>query len=410
LGGNCVAPKGFENKIMRILFVAMPDSVHTARWITQITNQGWELYLFPAYIGPVHVEMPKITVFGSMPLRRKNRKCEIRFVWWTVLLFWVDYLVSKVTRSPSQGFTENALTTIIRWIRPNVVHSLEIQKAGYLTLGAKQKLAEEFPPWIVTNWGSDIFLFGRLSEHKVRIQKVLEQCDYYSCECQRDISLAEKLGFSGKILPVLPNTGGFNMKDAATLRGKAKPSKRQKILLKGYQHFAGRSLTGLQALRLCVDQLKGFSLTIFSAADMEIVTIAAELFEQDTQIPVEIIPVISHNQMLQLYGESRIYIGLSISDAISTSLLESMAMGAFPIQSDTSCAIEWIDDGISGIIVPPENPKVISEAILRALSDDALVDKAAEINSQTIKQRLDYSLVSSIVVDTYLEIEKENIK
>jgi hypothetical protein len=33
---------------MRILFVAMPESIHAARWISQITDQGWEVYLFPA--------------------------------------------------------------------------------------------------------------------------------------------------------------------------------------------------------------------------------------------------------------------------------------------------------------------------------------------------------------------------
>jgi len=71
--------------------------------------------------------------------------------------------------------------------------------------------------------------------------------------------------------------------------------------------------------------------------------------------------------MLHYYGRARIYIGLSISDAISTSLLEAMVMGAFPIQSCTACADEWIEDGKSGFIVPPEDPHVIAEAIRRAL-------------------------------------------
>ena len=31
-------------------------------------------------------------------------------------------------------------------------------------------------------------------------------------------------------------------------------------------------------------------------------------------------------------------------------------MGSFPIQSDTACADEWIEDGVSGLIVPPEDP------------------------------------------------------
>src|SRR5712692_7747884 len=32
---------------MRILFVAMTDSVHTTRWINQLNALGWDIHLFP---------------------------------------------------------------------------------------------------------------------------------------------------------------------------------------------------------------------------------------------------------------------------------------------------------------------------------------------------------------------------
>ncbi|MBM3145937.1 MAG: glycosyltransferase family 4 protein [Chloroflexi bacterium] len=384
---------------MRILFVAMPDSVHTARWISQISDQGWDIYLFPVYIGRVHPAISNLTVFGSLPARGKDLGNNVRFVRWTILLFWLDYLIARITRSPCQRFTEKALAAVMRWIQPDIVHSLEIQRAGYLTLSVKEKQSGKFPVWIVTNWGSDIHLFGRLSEHEAKIRAVLGCCDYYSCECQRDIALAGQLGFRGTTLPVLPNTGGFHLGDIAKLKSAGKPSGRRMILLKGYQHFAGRALVGLQSLRLCVGQLEGYTIAVFSASD--VVRIAIELFQQDTQIPVKIIPKVSHEEMLRIYGNSRLYIGLSISDAISTSLLEAMVMGAFPIQSCTACADEWIEDGVSGIIVPPEDPHVIAEAIRRALADDALVDRAAGINTQTVSERLEYSVIQPQVVEIY---------
>ena len=34
---------------MKILFIAMSESVHTSRWINQIKNQNWDIYLFPSY-------------------------------------------------------------------------------------------------------------------------------------------------------------------------------------------------------------------------------------------------------------------------------------------------------------------------------------------------------------------------
>jgi glycosyltransferase involved in cell wall biosynthesis len=97
--------------------------------------------------------------------------------------------------------------------------------------------------------------------------------------------------------------------------------------------------------------------------------------------------------MLRLYGRARVYIGLSISDAISTSLLEAIVMGAFPIQSCTACADEWVVDGKTGLIVPPEDPEVVAAALHRALTDDSLVDNAARRNAKLARERLAEHLI-----------------
>jgi len=387
---------------MRILFVAMPDSVHTVRWISQITDQGWDIYLFPAYIKHIHKGIKAISVFGSKPLIRKRLRERFRFIWWTIPFFLMDWLITKRQGSKSTRYSSQALSIAIRRLKPDLVHSLEIQHAAYLTLAAWESLNNEFPTWIVTNWGSDLYLYGRLAKHKDNIRAVLEKCDFYSCECQRDIKLARDLGFQGRVLPVLPNTGGIRLEKIESLKSKEPPSERRLILLKGYQHFAGRALVGLQALRLCVDLLPGYRVGVFSAG--EHVEIAAELLGQDTGIPIEIIPYLHHDEMLRLYGQARIYIGLSISDAISTSLLEAMTMGAFPIQSNTACFEEWVEDGVTALVVPPEDPHEVAKAIRQALTDDNLVAGAAELNAVTVEQRLEYSHIKSRVIEMYQNI------
>jgi hypothetical protein len=296
---------------------------------------------------------------------------------------------------------------LINIAAPDIIHSLEFQHSAYLTLPVIQKerkRGKETPKWIATNWGSDVYLFGRLAEHRERVRRVLEQCDFYSCECERDVKLAQELGLKGKILPVFPNTGGFDLKHAETLRQPGPTSLRRTILLKGYQHWAGRALVGLRALARCVELLKTgrYQVAIYSASPE--VKIAAELFEQETGIITELIPTSTHDEMLRWYGRTRLYIGLSISDAISTSLLEAMVMGAFPIQSCTACADEWIEDGKTGFIVPPEDTDIIEKFIRRALLDDELVDHAAEVNAQTARERLDQTLIRQKVTAFYEQV------
>jgi glycosyltransferase involved in cell wall biosynthesis len=177
---------------------------------------------------------------------------------------------------------------------------------------------------------------------------------------------------------------------------------RRMIVLKGYQNWAGRALVGLEAIRYCADLLQDYTLIIYMASPEML--IAAELFSQDTKIPVQIVSSVPHDEMLRWYSRARIYIGLSISDGISTSLLEAMAMGTFPIQSCTACADEWIANGQSGFIVPPEDPRAIAEALRQALTNDPLVNRAAEINAQTNAQRLDNSVIKPKVIKIYQDI------
>jgi len=83
-------------------------------------------------------------------------------------------------------------------------------------------------------------------------------------------------------------------------------------------------------------------------------------------------------------------------------------MGSFPIQSWTVYSDEWIEDGRTGILAPPEDPEVIEAAIRCALADDELVNQAAEENLQTCRERLDYNFLKAKAIELYLAVAQEN--
>jgi glycosyltransferase involved in cell wall biosynthesis len=390
---------------MKILFIGMPYSIHTARWISQLTAEGWDIYLFPSLSAELHSSFSSVNVFApSLTYSVKNAH-RVRCIRWTGLFAFADRVLSILLRKPVKLFWKWALILIIHFLKPDLVQSLEIQHAGYFTMTVRDYFPSDFPKWIVTNWGSDIYLFGRFPEHAARIKPILETCDYYSAECYRDVELAREMGFKGKALTVFPNAGGFDLEHVKQLREPGNTSARKVILLKGYQHWAGRALVGIRALAMCADALQGYTVAIYAATpDVEI---SANLFSQDTGIPVEFIPPCSHEEMLRWYGRARVYIGLSISDAISTSMLEAVVMGAFPIQSNTSCANEWISHGSGGFIVPAEDPEIISKAIREAVLNDSLVDNADEINKKLAYERLDEKIIKPQVIAMYKEILAE---
>jgi len=377
----------------RILFVAMSDSIHTARWINQLADTGWDVHLFASTAGGVHPALKNVTVHNLGRKRQSGLDRSVRIVG-----VWPWHRLSDVPFRLLRPLIPAWLALVIRWLKPDIVHSLEIQHAGYLTFAAREYLKGRFPTWIVTCWGNDLYFFGRLTEHIERIKGVLAACDYYSADCQRDILLAQEIGLRGITLPVWPGGGGFAMQPAA--RWSVVPtSRRRLILLKGYQGWAGRALVGLHAIALCADDLKDYRIAVYLADDD--VKRYSQHVTETTGLPVEIISRCSHDAMLQLMGQARVHLAVSVSDGLPNALIEAMLMGAFPIQSCTSCADEVLINGETGILVHPDDDVPIANALRRALTDDALVDRAAKENMRVVRERFSNTLIRPEVIRMY---------
>jgi glycosyltransferase involved in cell wall biosynthesis len=101
---------------------------------------------------------------------------------------------------------------------------------------------------------------------------------------------------------------------------------------------------------------------------------------------------LSSTQMLELFERARIHIGISLSDGVPASMLESLVAGAFPIQSNTACYDGWIINQKSGLLVSPEFVEVVA-ALEVAIQDDDLVDKAMAVNHQTAIEKLSQTFV-----------------
>jgi len=387
-----------------ILLVAIPNSIHTARWVAQIGDQGWDIHLFPSVAGtPIHPQIENVTVHHMLHRERVSSERGRPPSGIAPFTRAMHALQRRALAEMFPNWRARQLARAVRRLRPDIVHSMEIQGAGYLTLAARDILGGHFPPWIVTNWGSDIYLFGNLTEHQDRIRAVLKNCDYYSCECERDVELARAFGFTKTVLPVSPNSGGFDLGALEPVRRRILTSERRIIMLRGYQGWAGRALVGLRALERCQDVLQGYTVVIYSAADD--VVMAAELFTHRTGIVTRVLPAgTPHAEILAFHAQARISIALSISDAISTALLEAMVMGSLPIQSSTACANEWVQHGVGGLIVPPEDPDVVEAAIRTSLTDDVLVNRAAESNWKVAQARLDGLALKQKAVAMYRSI------
>jgi glycosyltransferase involved in cell wall biosynthesis len=374
--GSLVAE--FGDRRISVLMIAMPNSVHTARWINQFRDTPLDITIIPSAISSVLHPSIRDLLVSDGPLRLKILENFQRF---EQVVGMVDHVSFGIVR----GMQLNS------WLKHrqgdfDVVHALELQHAGYILSRISHDY--HFSRVIISNWGSDVFWFQRFRRHRNRLLKLMSLATHYSCECERDIELAKQLGFRGVAFPVHPNAGPIHSGHLFSADTAVAPSDRKIILVKGYTKFVGRADIALRAIEFAAEHCKNFEIVLYSS-DRRSRKIARMITKRTGLVIRALKPYeMAHEDMLKLFLSARVYLGVSMSDGISTSLLEAIASGTFPIQTNTSCVSEWVSDGVNGFIVDYKDPRAISHRIVEALSNDELVNSAAAINNQIARERL----------------------
>jgi len=110
---------------------------------------------------------------------------------------------------------------------------------------------------------------------------------------------------------------------------------------------------------------------------------------------------LSHQFLIEKFKVSRCYLGMSRSDGISTSFLEALTYGSYPIQTDTSCAAEWLNLGAIGTVIDSSDKSLIAKKIQEIFLNDELVDFAQKTNNEIARKYLNFEYVKSIAKSFY---------
>lgn len=379
----------------RVFVVAMVDSIHTARWLSQFVDQDLSIVLFPST--PHRRVHPEVKA-----LLKTSNQMQISIAPMMNVLSLPLWLIDKCL---PLRIRSRLLQRLIETEKPVVLHALETQNAGYLVAQTIPHL-HFLPKVFLSIWGSDLFWFQQFARHRKKIQYLLSKTDSLGTECQRDIELARFFGFSGNLLPTVPASGGLHLDVIKKLDRPKIPSQRFKIMVKGYSGFVGRSLTALEALQCLSVELAGYEIHVYSASLKTIRQARRTAKEHQLRIVCHKKHSLSHDEVISLLSEARLSISISLSDGFSGSLRESMVTGCFPIESMYSCGNEWTLEGKSALFVDPRNVSTIVKAIELALNDDDLVDSAAEINFKLAKARFSSAAVLEQVENYYFDVDQ----
>jgi len=374
---------------MKILMVSM-GSIHFFRWVEQLKDSDHEIFWFDILDGGV--KSPRLD-WAYQKVGWKKRfdypgriflKNKI-----PVIHKFVQFFNDKKTSTEFEKYLEK--------VKPDAVHSMVMFMSCVPILKVMQR--NRNIKWIFSAWGNDLYYLQNDEKHKRDMIKVLPHIHYMFADCERDYHIAQKYGFQGVYLGTFPTGGGYDLESYQPFK---KPkSERNTILIKGYQHEFGRCNTVLEALNSIKEELVEYNVIVY--ADNQLVRNKSKELGLDTWPNFSLKGWITHDKLLELKGETLIYIGNSISDGMPNTLLEAIIMEAFPIQSNPGGATaEIIENGVNGFII--EDAEVaahIANVLLKALNNKEIIDSAIAYNKKYIIPQLGYDVIRNQVLEAY---------
>ncbi|HET9588521.1 MAG TPA: glycosyltransferase [Anaerolineales bacterium] len=367
---------------MKILFVADGRSPIAQNWIRHFATRGDAIYLASTFAIPGGLDFPVSgleavpVAFSSLrkadrsPGSAPSRTLGLR----TAIRQWFGPLTLRRAAQRLRGFIEK--------VQPDLIHAMRIPYEGMLAADASTGR-----PLIVSTWGNDFTLHApstRLMWHYTHW--TLQVADALHSDCHRDLRLAREWGFSlEKPGLVIPGNGGVR---SDVFYPPAEPVEEPVIVNpRGFRPYV-RNEAFFKAIPLVLAWQPNAKFIFASMAGEP----QARQWIRELNIghAVELLPPVPYASMAEVFRRAQIVASPSIHDGTPNSLLEGIACGCFPIAGDLESIREWITPGENGLLFDPLDPRAIAEAILLAIENKSLRDKAAGLNQNIIAARAEY--------------------
>jgi len=332
---------------MRIALLGEGSNVHTRRWVDYFHARGDQvLWLTLEDTPPTGARVER--------LGRRGRLHALAYTW-----AWPR------ARRALEAFS------------PDLVNAHFIPNYGWMAALAGRR------PLALSTWGSDVLVNPRRSPlHLWRARFVLRRADLITSDAEM---MSDEIGrLEPRVAPVL--TVPMGLERDFYERGRAGDERPPVIL-----HY--RNLepvydvpTLLRALPAFFERHPEYSARLAGEGSLrgELEALARQLGVADR---VSFLGRLDREALVDELLGARLYLSCSLSDSTSVSLLEAMALGAYPVLSDLPANREWLDEN-GGEFYPAGEPGALSEALERAAARDAgELNRRREANRARVGER-----------------------
>ena len=389
---------------MRLLLIADGRSPITARWIESIGRLNIQLIFVSTYpcrrpetAEAFYVLPAAFARYAGSQIRKDSGASNKAGGNGTIKRFRNLFMRVRGLFGPlTLPFYRRKLRRIIRQTQPDLVHALRIPFEGMLGAGVPPNI-----PFAVSIWGNDLTLHAKSSPlMSWATRQTLHRADGLLSDTARDIRLARVWGLTqSKPTLEVPGNGGLDFCAVRTtaIEGKSSlywlPTDRHIVINpRGFRPGSVRSDTFFKSIPLI---LSIFPDTLFLCPSMEGQPEALAWIEQlKIEKSVILLPTLKQSDLWPLFMRAEVTVSISQHDGTPNSLLEAMALGCFPIAGDIESMREWITPGRNGMLVDPNEPEQLAAAVVSTLKNPELQERAAVLNEEIIRSRVEISAVT----------------
>jgi L-malate glycosyltransferase len=259
-----------------------------------------------------------------------------------------------------------ALSALLGTLRPDLVHVHDLTTGfGWMTR------ATGFHPYVLTTWGSDIYLALQRSWRSRLVGRLtLSAADLITME-SRDLERATiRLGAHADRIRLIQ----FGVDTARYAPGAPDPKLRERLGLTGRRVlFAPRQIAPLYdhvSLVTAAARLPADVVVVMSARNAHpdyLRTVRSTADAQGLGERLVVLPGIAHDDMPAMYRLADVVVSVPFSDSISVSVLEAMACGRTVVATDLASPREWLAALGPDFLVPAGAADALFGALRHAL-------------------------------------------
>jgi len=380
-----LALNGKAVNAMRICYLADASSVHTRKWTGHFVEKRHDVHVISfedAKIEGVTVHVLKLPVLirnATFPLK-----------------------VASIYR----------IKTLIKKMEPDILH------AHYVTNYGLFGALCNFNPFVITAWGSDILIVPEsrlISAIKRYIATyTLKKADSVTCDAEHMKETMKRLGVPEEKIKLIY----FGIDTRRFSPGQK--SEKLKVRLGVYNSPTIITLRNLRPVYDVESLIKSVPLVLKEIPESKFIIagkgpeeerlkeLAKSLGVSDS---VKFIGFIPNDELPEYLNSMDVYVSTSLSDAgIAASTAEAMSCGLPVIVTDVADNKEWVEDGITGFVVPTKDPKLLAEKIIYLLQNENVRKKFGKISRKIIEERNNYHKEMGKMEKIYKELVRRRKK